>query len=107
MLFVLPGLTHLGAFSSFQQDKLFFGTRIEVNPACKSLELEEPITVRSPTITNSRSETELDEFHPRATRTLFVGNLDKDISKTELTNKFSQFGEILVCSIRQGYLSSI
>lgn len=43
------------------------------------------------------NETELDEYHPRATRTLFVGNLDKDITKSDLTNRFGQFGEILVC----------
>ncbi len=41
-------------------------------------------------------EAELDEYHPKATRTLFVGNLEKDISSEELREIFTAFGEILV-----------
>ena len=41
-------------------------------------------------------EAELDEYHPRATRTLFVGNLEKDVSKEELREIFKSYGEILV-----------
>lgn len=41
-------------------------------------------------------EAELDEHHPKATRTLFVGNLEKDISNQELRERFLKFGEILV-----------
>lgn len=41
-------------------------------------------------------EAELDEFHPKATRTLFIGNLEKDITASELRKHFEQFGEIIV-----------
>ena len=42
-------------------------------------------------------EAELDEYHPKATRTLFVGNLEKDIMSEELREIFNAYGEILVC----------
>lgn len=42
------------------------------------------------------SQCELDEYHPRATKTLFVGNLDKDITKETLDQMFREFGEIVV-----------
>lgn len=42
-------------------------------------------------------EAELDEHHPKATRTLFVGNLEKEITMEELKDMFSKYGEILVC----------
>jgi RNA recognition motif-containing protein len=41
-------------------------------------------------------EAELDEFHPKATRTLFIGNLEKDVTPSELRKHFEQFGEIIV-----------
>ena len=41
-------------------------------------------------------EAELDEYHPKATRTLFVGNLEKEISSQELKDKFKHYGEIIV-----------
>ncbi len=41
-------------------------------------------------------EAELDEYHPKSTRTLFVGNLEKDISSEELRDIFSEYGEIIV-----------
>lgn len=41
-------------------------------------------------------EAEQDEFHPKATRTLFIGNLEKDITAPELRKHFDQFGEIIV-----------
>jgi RNA recognition motif-containing protein len=41
-------------------------------------------------------EAELDEFHPKATRTLFIGNLEKDVTASELRKHFEQFGEIIV-----------
>lgn len=43
-------------------------------------------------------EAEQDEFHPKATRTLFIGNLDKDITTQEIRKHFDQFGEIIVSS---------
>lgn len=42
-------------------------------------------------------EAELDEHHPKATRTLFVGNLEKEVTTSELKAHFDQFGEIIVC----------
>lgn len=42
------------------------------------------------------AEADLDEYHPKATRTLFIGNLEKDVSVTDLRNTFSKFGEIIV-----------
>lgn len=45
---------------------------------------------------NRPYETELDEFHPKATRTLFIGNLEKDITAVELRKHFEPFGEIIV-----------
>ena len=44
----------------------------------------------------SPSEAELDEYHTKATRTLFVGNLEKDVTTQTLTSLFSAYGEILV-----------
>lgn len=45
-------------------------------------------------------EAELDEHHPKATRTLFVGNLEKEITMEELKVMFSKFGEILVSILK-------
>lgn len=75
------------------KDKQFFGNRIEVT-LCENLDHEEQ------ELSLKTNETELDEYHPRATRTLFVGNLDKDITKSDLTNRFGQFGEILEIDIK-------
>ena len=41
-------------------------------------------------------EAELDEYHHKATRTLFIGNLEKDIEPELLRKKFSKYGFILV-----------
>lgn len=38
----------------------------------------------------------MDEFHPKATRTLFIGNLEKDVTPSELRKHFEQFGDIIV-----------
>jgi RNA recognition motif-containing protein len=54
-------------------------------------------------------EAELDEFHPKATRTLFVGNLEKEVSATELKTHFEPFGEIIVsgcCSYHDMMIAS-
>lgn len=75
------------SFFLFFKDKLFFGCKIEVTPH-EGVDAEDndfrPL------------EAELDEYHPKATRTLFVGNLDKDITTSELRTLFEQFGEIIV-----------
>ncbi|KAK6176222.1 hypothetical protein SNE40_014546 [Patella caerulea] len=80
------------------QDKMFFGTKIHVIPH-EGIEVDDadfrPI------------ETELDEYHPKSTRTLFVGNLEKDTSIQELVDKFKPFGEIIDVDIkRQGAASA-
>ncbi|GFY72160.1 hypothetical protein TNIN_336321, partial [Trichonephila inaurata madagascariensis] len=74
------------------KDKLFFGCKIEVT-AHEGLDAEDnefrPL------------EAELDEFHPKATRTLFIGNLEKDITTPELRKHFEQFGEIIEIDIKK------
>lgn len=42
------------------------------------------------------SESELDEYHPKATRTLFVGNLEKDTTVSDLVEIFKEYGEVIV-----------
>ena len=42
------------------------------------------------------NENDLDEFHPKSTRTLFVGNLEKDTTVPDLIGKFSPFGDVIV-----------
>lgn len=41
-------------------------------------------------------DVEVDEYHPRATRTLFIGNLEKDVTIEDLKKHFEQFGDIIV-----------
>lgn len=41
----------------------------------------------------------IDEFHPKATRTLFIGNLEKTTSYQQLLDIFQRFGEIVVCML--------
>ncbi|KRT84470.1 RNA binding protein, partial [Oryctes borbonicus] len=79
-------------------DKLFFGSKIEVAPY-QGHELDD---------NDSRLfEAEIDEFHPRATRTLFIGNLEKDVTASDLRKEFDQFGEIIEIDIKkQGVVSS-
>ena len=45
----------------------------------------------------------IDEFHPRASRTLFVGNLDKTAQYSDIQNIFVRFGDIVVCISWQLY----
>ncbi|XP_022250320.1 msx2-interacting protein-like isoform X2 [Limulus polyphemus] len=74
------------------KDKLFFGCKIEVK-AHEGLDGEDnefrPF------------EADLDEFHPKATRTLFIGNLEKDITHLDLRKHFEQFGEIIEIDIKK------
>lgn len=68
-------------------NKLFFGCKIEVVPY-QGYDVDD---------NEFRPyEAELDEYHPKATRTLFIGNLEKDISPSEIRKHFEQFGEIIV-----------
>ncbi|KAL1497996.1 hypothetical protein ABEB36_008866 [Hypothenemus hampei] len=78
-------------------DKLFFGCKIEVEPhsVCDIDEVE------------CRYESEIDEYNPKATRTLFIGNLEKDVTASDLRKHFDQFGEIIEIDIKkQGAVSS-
>ncbi|KDR14584.1 Protein split ends, partial [Zootermopsis nevadensis] len=79
-------------------NKLFFGCKIEVAP-CQGYDVED---------NEFRPyEAELDEFHPKATRTLFIGNLEKDVTASELRKNFEQFGKIIEIDIKkQGVVSS-
>lgn len=80
------------------KDKLFFGSKIEVT-------LYEGVDVDDNEF--RPLEAELDEYHPKATRTLFIGNLEKDITAAELRKHFEQFGEIIEIDIKkQGAVSS-
>ncbi|XP_039315476.1 protein split ends [Solenopsis invicta] len=80
------------------QDKLFFGCKIEVVPY-QGYDVED---------NEFRPyEAELDEYHPKATRTLFIGNLEKDVTASELRKHFEPFGEIIEIDIKkQGAVSS-
>lgn len=74
------------------QDKLFFGCKISVGPY-QGMDVED---------NESRPyETDLDEFHPKATRTLFVGNLEKDVTPALLREKFKHFGKIIEIDIKK------
>ena len=75
------------------RDKLFFGCKIEVTPWDSGLDLDDnefrPL------------EADLDEYHPKATRTLFIGNLEKDVTATELRTSFETFGPIIEIDIKK------
>lgn len=73
-------------------DKLFFGCKIEVAPY-QGFDVED---------NEFRPyEAELDEYHPKSTRTLFIGNLEKDITASELRKHFDCFGEIIEIDIKK------
>ncbi|KAB0802253.1 hypothetical protein PPYR_04439 [Photinus pyralis] len=79
-------------------DKLFFGCKIEVAPY-QGYDVDDN-ELRP-------YEAEIDEFHPKATRTLFIGNLEKDVTASDLRKHFDQFGEIIEIDIKkQGAVSS-
>lgn len=74
------------------QDKLFFGCKIEVEPY-QGYDVED---------NEFRPyEAELDEYHPKSTRTLFIGNLEKEITASELRSHFDCFGEIIEVDIKK------
>jgi RNA recognition motif-containing protein len=79
-------------------DKLFFGCKIEVE-SYQGYDVDD---------NDLRPyEAEIDEFHPKATRTLFIGNLEKDVTASDLKNHFNQFGEIIEIDIKkQGAVGS-
>ncbi|XP_072558494.1 msx2-interacting protein isoform X1 [Paramormyrops kingsleyae] len=73
--------------------KLFFGMQIDVTawngPETESENEFRPLDER------------IDEFHPKATRTLFIGNLEKTTSYHDLLNIFQRFGEIVDIDIKK------
>ncbi|KAM9522668.1 msx2-interacting protein-like isoform 7-T7 [Salvelinus alpinus] len=78
--------------------KLFFGMMIEVS------------VWNGPEVFPSETESEnefrpldgrIDEFHPKATRTLFIGNLEKTTSYQQLLDIFQRFGEIVDIDIKK------
>ncbi|XP_041952876.1 msx2-interacting protein [Alosa sapidissima] len=73
--------------------KLFFGMQIEVTlwngPETESENEFRPLDER------------IDEFHPKATRTLFIGNLEKTTSYHDLLTIFQRFGEIVDIDIKK------
>ncbi|XP_026321220.1 protein split ends isoform X3 [Hyposmocoma kahamanoa] len=75
------------------QDKLFFGCKISVAPhqSC-----DEDADSAKP------YETDIDEYHPKATKTLFIGNLEKDVTQQQLRDKFKHFGRIIEIDIKKG-----
>merc|ERR1719415_203352 len=46
-------------------------------------------------------EGELSEFHPKATRTLLVGNISREVVPSEIHERFKEFGEILEIDIKK------
>ncbi|XP_066546635.1 msx2-interacting protein [Amia ocellicauda] len=78
---------------SASKGKLFFGMQIEVTawsgPETESENEFRPLDER------------IDEFHPKATRTLFIGNLEKTTSYHDLLSIFQRFGEIVDIDIKK------
>ncbi|CAH8827898.1 unnamed protein product [Trichobilharzia szidati] len=72
--------------------KVFFGTPISVHPH-EGLNAEDPDLCPP--------EHALDEYHPKATKTLFVGNLcSGTITQDELRRTFRGYGEIIEIDIK-------
>ncbi|XP_029361748.1 msx2-interacting protein isoform X1 [Echeneis naucrates] len=73
--------------------KLFFGMQIDVTawngPETESENEFRPLDER------------IDEFHPKATRTLFIGNLEKTTTYHDLLTIFQRFGEIVDIDIKK------
>ncbi|KAK3546838.1 hypothetical protein QTP86_003061 [Hemibagrus guttatus] len=78
---------------SASKGKLFFGMQIDVTawtgPETESENEFRPLDER------------IDEFHPKATRTLFIGNLEKTTSYHDLLNIFQRFGDIVDIDIKK------
>ncbi|XP_077384546.1 msx2-interacting protein isoform X2 [Festucalex cinctus] len=78
---------------SVAKGKLFFGVLIEVTawngPETESENEFRPLDGR------------IDEFHPKATRTLFIGNLEKTTIREQLFEIFQRFGEIVEIDIKK------
>ncbi|XP_059616724.1 protein split ends isoform X2 [Phlebotomus argentipes] len=78
-------------------DKLFFGCKIEVAPY-QGYDVDD---------NEFRPyEAELDEYHPKSTRTLFIGNLEKEITSSDIRKQFESFGEIIEIDVKKQGISS-
>jgi len=56
------------------------------------------------------SDPDIDEYSIKATRTLYIGNLQSEISYNELREAYSAYGDIIVCIyylIRKYFFSNI
>ena len=47
------------------------------------------------------SDSEIEEYHPKATKTLFVGGLNRDVNESAVKEMFARFGEILDVDIKK------
>ncbi|KAL4084571.1 hypothetical protein QTP88_027514 [Uroleucon formosanum] len=75
-------------------DKSFFGSKIEVSSYQGHKDVDD---------NESRPiETDVDEFHSKATRTLFIGNLNSNTIAADLRKNFETFGEIIEIDIKKG-----
>ncbi|XP_075046151.1 msx2-interacting protein-like isoform X2 [Mixophyes fleayi] len=75
------------------KSKRFLGMQIEVT-AWEKPETESENEFRP-------LEEKIDEFHPKATRSLFIGNLEKTTTRLELHNVFQRFGEIVDIDVKK------
>ncbi|BFZ23307.1 hypothetical protein BsWGS_26345 [Bradybaena similaris] len=76
------------------QGKTFFGSQIKV-VSHEGVEVDDA--------DRGNDIDSLDEYHVKSTRTLFVGNLEKETTQQDLIDKFQQYGEIIDVDIkRQG-----
>ena len=79
--------------------QMFFGSKIRVELAptayleATGLEVEADPKMRS-------KEPEMDEHHPRSSRTLYVGNLERRISEDGLKDRFGQYGIIVDVDVK-------
>ena len=46
-------------------------------------------------------DSEIEEYHPKATKTLFVGGLNRDVAESAVREMFARFGEILDVDIKK------
>ena len=44
----------------------------------------------------ARNKVDVDEYHHKASRYLFVGNVDKNVNDSDVRKNFKEFGKILV-----------
>ncbi|XP_077998884.1 uncharacterized protein LOC144451852 [Glandiceps talaboti] len=76
--------------------KLFFGSEIELSiwtgPGKTNTEIEGDLRVH---------EEPIHEYHSKASRTLFIGNLEKNTTYQDLLEKFKSFGDIVDIDIKK------